>query len=106
MSMLVVQERHLWLSLVEMRDTDNDWFLNAPVSQTGLFSDAVENLAQQFSAAREQTEAVQPSARQAAAASTHPSTGRSAPACSSPRAAPCVHPLPRRIRSSLQQVAP
>ncbi len=57
MSTMVVQERHLWLCLADMKEVDKARFLNAPVSQTGLFSDAVENFAQQFSAAQKQTEA-------------------------------------------------
>ncbi len=56
MSTLVVQERHLWLCLTDMKEKVQ--FLNAPVSQTGLFSDAVESCAQQFSAAQKQTEAI------------------------------------------------
>ena len=58
MSTLVVQERHLWLNLADMRDTDKYRFLDAPLSQVGLFGDAVESFAQQFSAAQKQTEAI------------------------------------------------
>ncbi len=82
MSTMVVQERHLWLCLADMKEVDKARFLNAPVSQTGLFGDAVENFAQQFSAAQKQTEAIRHILpRRAAAAST---------------------PLPRSRRSSLQ----
>ncbi len=49
MSTLVVQECHLWLCPADM---------NAPVLQTGLFGDAVESIAQQFSAAQKQTEVI------------------------------------------------
>ncbi len=73
MSTMVVQECHLWLCLADMKEADKARFLNAPVSQTGLFGDAVENFAQQFSAAQKQTEAIRyilP--RRAAAASTRP----------------------------------
>ncbi len=58
MSTLEVQERHLWLCLADMRDTDKVRFLNSPVSQTGLFGNAVENFAQQFSAVQKQSEAI------------------------------------------------
>ncbi len=72
MSTMVVQECHLWLCLADM-EADKAWFLNAPVSQTGLFGDAVENFAQQFSAAQKQTEAIRHILpRHAAAASTRP----------------------------------
>ncbi len=48
MSMLVVQERNLWLCLADMKEQEKVQFMNAPVSQTGLFGDAVESFAQQF----------------------------------------------------------
>ncbi len=73
MSTMVVQERHLWLCLADMKEVDKARFLNAPVSQTGQFGDAVENFAQQFSAAQKQTEAIRHILpRRAAAASTRP----------------------------------
>ncbi len=59
MSTMVVQERHLWLNLAEMKDVDKARFLDAPISQGGLFSDTVEGFAQQFSAVQQQTEAIQ-----------------------------------------------
>ncbi len=37
MSTMVVQERHLWLNLAEMKDVDKARFLDAPISQGGLF---------------------------------------------------------------------
>ncbi len=57
MSTLVVQERHLWLTLADMRESDKHRFLDSPISQAGLFGEAVEDFAQQFSAAQKQTEA-------------------------------------------------
>ncbi len=59
MSTMVVQEHHLWLNLVEMKDVDKARFLDAPISQAGLFGDTVEGFAQQFSAVQQQTEAIQ-----------------------------------------------
>ncbi len=47
-STMVVQERHLWLNLAEMKDVDKARFLDAPISQGGLFGDTVEGFAQQF----------------------------------------------------------
>ncbi|KAI2645082.1 ORF V: Enzymatic polyprotein [Labeo rohita] len=41
MSTLVVQERHLWLNLADMRKPDKVRFFNAPVCQAGLFGDAL-----------------------------------------------------------------
>ncbi len=47
------------LNLAEMKDTDKARFLDAPISQEGLFGDTVEGFAQQFSAVQQQTEAIQ-----------------------------------------------
>ncbi|KAI2660982.1 Tyrosine recombinase slr0733 [Labeo rohita] len=58
MSTIVVQERHLWLTLAQMADVDKSRFLDAPVSQGGLFGDTVEDFGQQFSAVQKQTEAI------------------------------------------------
>ncbi|KAI2656006.1 Transposon Ty3-G Gag-Pol polyprotein [Labeo rohita] len=58
MATMVVQERHLWLNLAQMADADKVRFLDAPISQAGLFSDTVEDFTQQFSAVQKQTEAI------------------------------------------------
>ncbi len=59
MSTMVVQECHLGLNLAEMTDVDKARFLDAPISQAGLFGDTIEGFAQQFSAVQRQTEAIQ-----------------------------------------------
>ncbi len=92
MSTLVVQERHLWLCLADMKEQEKVQFLNAPVSQTGLFGDALESFAQQFSAAQKQTEAIKHIMR------------RRKPAASTPAAAP--QPARRRGRPSAAAPAP
>ncbi|KAL0173588.1 hypothetical protein M9458_029556, partial [Cirrhinus mrigala] len=48
------------LRYVRQRETDKTRFLNSPVSQTCFFGNAVENFAQQISAAQKQTEALLP----------------------------------------------
>ncbi|KAL0160102.1 hypothetical protein M9458_043827, partial [Cirrhinus mrigala] len=58
MSTMVVQERHLWLNLAEMRDAEKVRFLDAPISHAGLFGKTVEEFAQQFSTVKKQTEAI------------------------------------------------
>lgn len=58
MSTLVVQKRHLWLCLADMRETEKVRFLNSPGCQTGLFGDTIESCAQQFLAAQKQMEAI------------------------------------------------
>ncbi len=55
MSTLVVQDHRLWLSLVELSDVDKVRFLDAPISQAGLFGDTVEDCVQPFSAVQKQT---------------------------------------------------
>ncbi len=52
MSTLVVQEPHLWLTLAYMREAEKHRLLDSPISQAGLFGEAVEGFAQQFSAAQ------------------------------------------------------
>ncbi|KAL0153588.1 hypothetical protein M9458_051068 [Cirrhinus mrigala] len=54
MSTMVVQERHLWLNLAEMRDAEKVRFLDAPISQAGLFGETVEEFARQFSTVKQQ----------------------------------------------------
>ncbi|XDV37836.1 hypothetical protein PO909_007375 [Leuciscus waleckii] len=58
MSTLVVQKRHLWLTLADMREAEKNKLLNFPISQGGLFGDAVESFAQEFSTAQKQSEAI------------------------------------------------
>ncbi len=58
-STMLVQERHLWLNLADMKDVFKARFLDAPISQAGLFGDTVEGFAQQFSAVQQQIEAIQ-----------------------------------------------
>ncbi|KAL0151199.1 hypothetical protein M9458_053390 [Cirrhinus mrigala] len=71
MSTMVVQESYLCLCLADMKETNKIRFLNALVSQTGLFCDAVENVAQQF---HEAIRHILP--RRTAAASTRPPSSR------------------------------
>lgn len=40
----VAVERHLWLNLTEIRDKDKVFLLDAPISQSGLFGEAVNTV--------------------------------------------------------------
>ncbi len=112
MSTMVVQERHLWLDLAEMKDVDKARFLDAPISQAGLFGDTVEGFAQQFSAVQKQTEVIQHilPRRDAPAATAAPRTRppsarrRGRPPASSraapPRAEAAARPARRASRRS------
>ncbi len=113
MSTLVVQERHLWLCLADMRDTDKVRFLNSPVSQTGLFGDAVENFAQQFSAVQKQSEAISHILpRRSAVASTlppaapQPARRRGRPPATAPAPAPQQEPPPKRRHAASRKRGP
>lgn len=89
MATLVVQEHHLWLYLADMRDIDKARFLDAPISQAGLFGDTISDFTQEFLAVKEQTSAMKEviywwpkTAKPATAVATAPSpTGRPHRAC-------------------------
>ncbi len=107
MSTLVVQERHLWLCLTDMKEQEKVQFLNAPVSQTGLFGDAVESCAQQFSAAQKQTEAIKhimrrrkPAAASTPAAAPQPARRRGHPPVAAPAPTPWQQPSTVRRRGA------
>ncbi|KAL0172624.1 hypothetical protein M9458_032935, partial [Cirrhinus mrigala] len=61
--------RHPWLSLAEMREVDKVHFLDAPISQAGLFGDT-------FSAVQKQTKANHILARRGAPSATAPPRAR------------------------------
>ncbi len=44
MGFMVVLQRHLWLNLADLKDADRKVLLNAPISPSGLFGDAVETI--------------------------------------------------------------
>ncbi len=52
MAGLVVLERHLWLTLTEIKDADKVSFLDAPISPSGLFGPAVKGFAERFTEAQ------------------------------------------------------
>lgn len=54
-SSLVVLQRHLWLTLTQMRDAEKACLLDAAVSPNGLFGDAVEVLSEKFAEAQKQS---------------------------------------------------
>ncbi len=114
MSTMVVQERHLWLNLAEMKDVDKARFLDTPISQAGLFGDTVEGFAQQISAVQQQTEVIQHilprrDAPTTAALGARPQSARrrGCPPASSRAAPPQAESTPRPARqASHRRVAP
>ncbi|KAI2661975.1 hypothetical protein H4Q32_007693 [Labeo rohita] len=109
-------ERHLWLNLAEMRDAEKVRFLDAPISQAGLFGETVEEFALQFSTVKKQTEAIKHILpRRVASSSPAPPRQQPPPApcrgrpptraAQDPRpAGPAAAPAPRS--SSRRKVAP
>ncbi len=58
MSSLIVLERHLWLTMMEMKEADKVPFLDAPVSSGTLFGPAVEGFANRFTEAQKLSQAM------------------------------------------------
>ncbi len=95
-----------------MRDVDKARFLDAPISQAGLFGDTIEGFAQQFSAVQQQTEAIQHilprrDAPSTAAPGARPQSARrrGCPAVSARAALPQAESAPRP-GGARQRVAP
>ncbi|XP_059366460.1 uncharacterized protein LOC132105393 [Carassius carassius] len=70
MGYMVVLHRHLRLTLTELKDADRRALLNAPVSPSGLFGDAVKAIAERFSEAQKYNLDVQSLASQVLSVST------------------------------------
>ncbi len=52
MSGSVAAERHLWLKLTEIREKEKVFLLDAPISQSGLFGEAVSAVVNKFRSAK------------------------------------------------------
>ncbi len=48
-------ERHLWLNLTEIREKENVFLMDAPISQSGLFGEAVSAVVDKFRSAKTQS---------------------------------------------------
>ncbi len=99
MASLVVLERHLWLTLTEIKDADRVCFLDAPISPSGLFGPAVKGFAERFTEAQKASQAMRhflPKRSSPAAAQSRP---RTAPTQQSAKPAPAVYaPQPARTQ--------
>ncbi len=96
MASLVVLERHLWLTLTEIKDVDKVSFLDATIYPSGLFGPAVEGFAEHFTEAQKASQAMRhflPKRSSSAAAQSRPKTAptqqpaKPAPAVSTPQPA-------------------
>ncbi len=81
MGFMVVQQRHLWLTLADLKDADSKVLLNAPISPSGLFGDAVESIIERFAEAQKRAKATshvmprrsfQPPSRSRSSSATRP----------------------------------
>ncbi len=99
MASLVVLERHLWLTLTEIKDADRVSFLDAPISPSGLFGPAVKGFAERFTEAQKASQAMRhflPKRSSPAAAQSRP---RTAPTQQPAKPAPAVYaPQPARTQ--------
>ncbi len=99
MCSLVVLERHLWLTLTEIKDADRVSFLDAPISPSGLFGPAVKGFAERFTEAQKASQAMRhflPKRSSPAAAQSRP---RTAPTQQPAKPAPAVYaPQPARTQ--------
>ncbi len=55
-SSLIMLERHLWLTMTEMKEADKVSFLHTPVSSGSLFGPAVEGFAERFTEAQKSSQ--------------------------------------------------
>ncbi len=101
MASLVVLERHLWLTLTEIKDADRVSFLDAPISPSGLFGPAVKGFAERFTEAQKASQAIRhflPKRSSPATAQSRPRTAltqqpaKPAPAVFAPQPARTQHP--------------
>ncbi len=54
----VAAERHLWLNLTEIREKEKVFLLDAPISQSGLFGEAVSSVVDKLRSAKTQSAAL------------------------------------------------
>ncbi len=102
----VAAERHLWLNLTEIHEKEKVFLLNAPISQTGLFGEAVSSVVEKFLSAKSQSAALKqfmprrmrdPSKTPSTSMSRERSLPRKEPTCRS--CALALPPPPPRLRS-------
>ncbi len=59
MAALVAAERHLWLTLSDMKEKDRVFLMDVPLAPSGLFGDAVDSVVDRYQEARKQAAAFQ-----------------------------------------------
>ena len=82
MASLTVTERHLWLTLSEMSESEHAAFLDAPLSPAGLFGSSVKDFAERFAEVQKASQAMKhflPKRSSSAAGRAKPSAQSSQP---------------------------
>ncbi len=82
MSSLIILERHLWLTMTEMKEADKIPFLDAPFSSGSLFGPAVEGFAECFTEAQKSSQAMRhflPKCTSSSSASSRPKSAPTLP---------------------------
>ncbi len=96
MSSLIVLERHLWLTMTEMKEADKVPFLDAPILSGSLFGLAVEGFAERFTESQKSSQAVGHFLPKRTSSSSASSRLKSAPAQQTAKPAPTT-PEPRPL---------
>ena len=97
MASITVAERHLWLTLSEMSDSERSAFLDAPVSPAGLFGPSVKDFADRFAEVQKTSQAMRnflPKRSSSAAGRSKQPSARS----SQPQPSAAVAPQRRQAR--------
>ncbi len=99
MASLVVLERHLWLTLTEIKDADRVSFLDAPISPSGLFGPAVKGFAERFTESQKASQVMRHFLPKRSSPATAQSRPRTAPTQQPAKPAPAVFaPQPARTQ--------
>ncbi len=97
---LVTAECHLWLNLTEIREKEKAFLLDAPISSSSLFGDAVNAAVDKFRAAKTQSTAFKQLMPRHARKSASASSSRERPAPSKEpvsRVSEPMHPQPYTV---------
>ncbi len=99
MSSLIVLERQLWLTMMEMKEVDKVPFLDAPVSSGSLFGPAVEGFAERFTEAQKSSQMMRHFLPKCTSSSSASSCPRHAPTQQTAKPTPTT-PEPDLLRVS------
>ncbi len=104
MSSLIVLERHLWLTMTEMKEADQIPFLDTPISSGSLSGPAVECFAERFTEAQKSSQAMRHFLPKRTSSSSASSRPKSAPTQQTAKPAPTTpeHRPPEERRDGVR----